>query len=515
MSSWADADDEIVIPEAPRTAEENTIVEELAKATVTSSEAIETTDGSKITVERAGVEELIAAESWEDLNLSSALLKGVYLADFPKPFKIQQAALPLILSGFRKSPKENLLAQAKSGSGKTAAFVLGLLAHVDTQVKAPQAIVVNPTRELANQNAQVIRTLGKVLIEEQGLEIAMALPQSAQGNGIPQRGRGRGRGGPRVREEPVYAHIIVGTPGKTLGWVKSRVVQTQRVTTLVLDEADEMESLGHRDDTRSLRRLLPDDCQVLCFSATYTAEVVHDIERTVFKRQPHNKVLMNLNLVSDDKDESEDRSKLMVRQIAHVWCAAGDHPEGKLGIVEDIFDLLSAQQSIIFVNTRNDVHRIQAILHAKNFSTQDLTGGSSARGGMDARERDAAMQRFRDGQVKVLIATNVVSRGVDVPGVNIVINYDLPIDFESGQADCDTYIHRVGRTGRAGKRGVAINLVDLANPRELSLLRQIERYCFGSGEKEWTHIQKVDAGDVETIKSVAKSHLAPDTSFSS
>ena len=508
MTSWADDAEgpppEPVQPPGEENKEED-VVAALAKAQVSgASEAITTDDGATIRIERAGVEELVAAQSWEDLNLSEALLKGVYLADFPKPFKIQQAALPLILSGFRKVPKENMLAQAKSGSGKTAAFVLGMLANVDLRMKGTQALCVNPTRELANQNANVIRLIGKVLIEEQGLKVDVALPQSfaaADGERGGRRGGRYSRGRGHHADERTDAHIVVGTPGKTLRMVKNRSIQAQGITMLVLDEADEMDSLGHRDDTRSLRKELPDDCQVLCFSATYTDEVVSDIERTVFKRHPHNKVLVDTAQVS----ANEDRSQLMVRQIAHVWCAAGDHPDGKLGIVEDVYDLLSAQQSIIFVNTRRDVHRIQAILQAKNFSTQDLTGGrAGAPGGMDARERDAAMRRFRDGEVKVLIATNVVSRGVDVPGVNIVINYDLPIDFDTGSADCDTYIHRVGRTGRAGKRGVAINLVDATNPRELTVLRQIEQFCFpGEGA-----IHKVDAADVETIKTVAKAHLA-------
>ena len=378
-----------------------------------------------------------------------------------------------------------------------------MLANADLSVLAPQCLCVNPTRELAMQNASVIRLIGKTLMEEQGLTVAMALPQAEAEGGRGRGGRG-GRGGrSRAPEEKIVAQIVVGTPGKTLSLVKRKLIDPRRVTMLVLDEADEMDSLGHRDDTRALRRELPDDLQVLCFSATYTEEVVGDIEKTVFKRRPHNKVLVDA-AVSD----TDDRSQLMVRQIAHVWCAAGDHPDGKLGVVEDVYDLLSAQQSIIFVNTRKDVQRIQALLQAKNFSTQDLTGGRSANGGMDARDRDAAMRRFRDGDVKVLIATNVVSRGVDVPGVNIVINYDLPVDFDTGRADCDTYIHRVGRTGRAGKKGVAINLVDANNPRELSVLRELERYCFGNDQKEWSHIHKVDASDVETIKTVAKAHLA-------
>ena len=159
----------------------------------------------------------------------------------------------------------------------------------------------------------------------------------------------------------------------------------------------------------------------------------------------------------------------MVHEIAHVWCDAKEHPSGKIGIVEDIYDLLSAQQSIIFVNTRKDVSSITQVLKAKNFSVEDLTGGRGSTG-MDANERDRVMGAFRDGKVKVLITTNVIARGIDVPGVNIVINYDLPVVIDYSvprgasskppEPDSDTYIHRVGRTGRAGARGVGARIGD-------------------------------------------------------
>lgn len=279
-----------------------------------------------------------------------------------------------------------------------------------------------------------------------------------------------------------------------------------------------MDARGHRDDTRSLRKALPDAVQVLCFSATYTDEVCRDIETSVFKRHPASKVL-----IPDVSDG--DRSNLMVDEIAHVWCDAAEHAGGKLGIVEDIYDLLSAQQSIIFVNTRKDVQHIARVLTEKNFSVEDLTGGRSGHGGMDGNERDRVMAAFRDGKVKVLITTNVIARGIDVPGVNIVINYDLPVIVDYSQprgastappeADFDTYIHRVGRTGRAGARGVAINLVDDRDSggRDTKTLASLETLCFGKQPKPWTKIRKVpDASDVEAIKKMANEHMAGNAS---
>ncbi|KAJ1450828.1 P-loop containing nucleoside triphosphate hydrolase protein [Pelagophyceae sp. CCMP2097] len=502
--AWGDDD---LVAAAPAPADDvSTALAGMAAAKVGgATELMTTATGETIQIERAsGSDELRAARTWEELDLHPALLKGVYLADLARPFKIQEAALPLILSGFRAKPfRENMLAQAKSGSGKTAAFVLGMLQNVDLSLREPQAICVCPTRELTQQNANVTRQIGKVLMDECGLEVHVAVSETSSSGKGGKGGKGRSSSSSRER---VTAHIVVGTPGKTLGLIKSKGLSTHRVTMLVLDEADEMDARGHRDDTRALRKALPEDVQVLCFSATYTDDVVRDIEASVFKRHASSKVL--IASAADD-----DRSQLMVSEIAHVWCDAAEHPAGKLGIVEDIFDLLSAQQSIIFVNTRNDVHRIASLLQAKNFSTADLTGGRGTNG-MDSTERDRVMQSFRDGKIKVLISTNLIARGIDVPGVNIVINYDLPVDFDqqrgAPKADVDTYIHRVGRTGRAGARGVAINLVDQAgsNGSDLKVLASLESHCFGPQPAPWTMIKKVpDASDVESIKDMAKKHL--------
>ena len=253
---WGDDDDGAAAPApaAPTTGDVDAVAASLASQKVSAVETMKTAEGETIQVERASgdTSELVAARSWEDLNLDPSLLKGVYLANFAKPFKIQEAALPLILSGFRKAPvRENLLAQAKSGSGKTAAFVLGMLENVDVRSPATQALCVCPTRELAQQNAAVTRTIGKVLIEEKGLVVALALSDNA-GKGAGGRGRGR------APKEPVVGHIVVGTPGRTLQLIKTRQLKTQGITMLVLDEADEMDTRGHRDDTRSLRKALPD-----------------------------------------------------------------------------------------------------------------------------------------------------------------------------------------------------------------------------------------------------------------
>ena len=219
------------------------ITETLSKQAVSVVETVKTAEGDTIQVQRAdGAAALVAARTWEELNLDPALLKGVYLANFAKPFKIQEAALPLILDGFKKTPvRENLLAQAKSGSGKTAAFALGMLQNVDLSKPHVQGLCVCPTRELATQNAAVVRLIGKTLVEEKGLVVALALSEGNSG-GRGRGGRGRGRG---ARQEPIRGHIVVGTPGRTLQLIKARALDTRGISMLVLDEADEMDARGH------------------------------------------------------------------------------------------------------------------------------------------------------------------------------------------------------------------------------------------------------------------------------
>mmetsp|Transcript_14536 Transcript_14536/g.43404 ORF Transcript_14536/g.43404 Transcript_14536/m.43404 type:complete len:534 (+) Transcript_14536:309-1910(+) len=481
----------------------------VASSAIKTVQTIEMAGGGKIQVERASgdTSELVAARTWEELQLDPALLRGVYLAKFEKPFKIQEAALPLILAGFRQAPvRHNVLAQAKSGSGKTAAFALGLLQNCNLANPDTQALVVCPSRELANQNKRVIEDIGRVLREERGLIIAAAV---SEGGGKGKGGRGRGGGRGRAAKEPVVAHVVVGTPGRVIQLIRGRQLRTQSISMLVLDEADEMDAKGHRDDTRTIRRALPDSAQVLCFSATYTAEICRDIEASVFLAHPASKILIAA------ADEGTDRSAVMVNEIAHVWCDAAEHPSGKLGIIEDIFDELAANQAIIFINTRREVTSLTKILTDKNFSVEDLTGG------LDAKERDRVMEAFRLGKVKVLITTNVISRGIDVPGVNIVVNYDLPVVVDYSQPrgastkppepDSDTYIHRVGRTGRKGCKGVAINLVDqrTSNGLDLQILAGLEALCFGRQPAKWTKIKKVpDASDVEVIKRMIDEHIA-------
>lgn len=484
------------VHETPGNEDESVLVIEASKLSTSGTEVVETAKGDRIRVERAdGSSALVAIKKWEELELSAKkreeLLHGIYRARFDRPLRIQEAALPLILAGFTKQPRTCLLAQAKSGSGKTAAFVLGMLHNVDISKAKPQALCLCPTRELAQQNARVTVEIGKALIEQQGLSVAVVVAEDRRH--VQSRAR-------------IEAQIVIGTPGKCMEKIQRIKLDVSAVSTLVLDEADEMDAKGLRDTTRELRRKLPMDCQVLCFSATYTQSGIKDIEESVFLRHKCDKIFIEMK----EEGQVDDHIVIMVEEILHVWCDATQHDRGKDGIVEDIFDLLQAQQAYIFVATRQQAHVVQHLLQLKNFATVVLTGGGGQHSGdgMTGEQRDKAMADFRDGKIKVMIATNVLSRGIDVVGVNVVINYDLPVVYETQEADVETYIHRVGRTGRAGAQGLAINLVHGNSSKDMQLLADIETKCFGKQSHPWSKIQQVpDAADVEYIKDMAIRHL--------
>lgn len=499
LSSWGDQEEDL---ESEMTSAAS------MKLQTSGTEELTTAEGETIRVERAeGSSDFAAIKKWEDLALKGEkrefLLRGVYNKRFDRPFKIQEAALPLILAGFARRPRTCLLAQAKSGSGKTAAFVLGMLHNVDSTLNSTQALCVCPTRELALQNATVAQEIGAELMAETGLLVAVVVAED--------RRQMRSR-------EAVRGHVVVGTPGKCMEKIQRSRLEVSAVTTFVLDEADEMDAKGLRETTRELRRKLPSDCQVLCFSATYTQAGIKDIERSVFLRHRCDKIFVEpgaerLGAGSSEDVSNDDQGRVltMVEDILHVWCDASQHPAGKDGVVEDIFDLLQAQQAYIFVATRQQARHVQRLLEAKHFSTVVLTGGGSAiktDDGMTGEQRDRAMADFRDGKTKVMITTNVLSRGIDVVGVNIVINYNLPVVHETQEADLETYVHRVGRTGRAGAKGLAVNLVMANSPKDMKILADLETKCFGPQPTPWTKIKRLpDATDVEYIKDMAATHL--------
>ena len=337
--------------------------------------------------------------------------------NFRKPSKIQERALPLLL----KNPPQNLIGQSQSGTGKTAAFVLNMLSRVDLTTKQPQALVLAPTRELARQIAGVAQLMG-CFLENKGLTITEAIPNPTQGG------------------QQITGQIIVGTPGKTMDMIKRRQLDPKGIKVLTLDEADNMLDMqGLGDQCERTKRLLPNNAQIVLFSATFPDKVLAFADRFAPKA---NQITLEVE-------------KLTVKGIKQMYLDCNSDEE-KYNALVKFYGLMTIASSIIFVKRRDTAAEIERRMTAEGHSVASLTGA------LEGAQRDEVFTRFRDGEAKVLITTNVLSRGIDVQTVTMVINYDIPELFEGpgrGGPDYETYLHRIGRTGRFGRTGAALSFV--------------------------------------------------------
>jgi len=355
---------------------------------------------------------------------------------FERPSAIQEEALPRILA----DPPRNIIGQAQSGSGKTAAFVIGMLYRVKIDSPAtPQALCITPTRELAVQI--VNKCIRPMAAHMEGLKVQLALA------------------GETIRK--CEAHLVVGTPGKIVDWLKRRTINTKNIKVFVLDEADNMVSEGgHRANSIMAKKAMPRSCQSLFFSATFPPEVVEFATKMV---QNPDKILI-----------AAGPEFLVLDVIKQIWIDTQTYDGGKLAFLSDIYSLLTIGQSIVFVGTKRDANEVHRTLTDEGYSCSLLHGQ------VDNNERDATMEAFRNGESSVLITTNVLARGVDVDNVCLVVNYDVPVD-QDRQPDFETYLHRIGRTGRFGRKGTAINLI--SDQPSLQVLAAIEAH-FSTGGKE-------------------------------
>lgn len=390
-----------------------------------------------------------SANSFEELGLAEELMKGIYFMKFSKPSKIQATSLPMILSS--DGEYKNLIAQAHNGSGKTASFVLGMLSRIDFSLNSTQALCLVPTRELARQIEDVILSLGKFTQVTTKLVVKATNAE---------------RSGPRHQNEKIHQHVVVGTPGKVMDLLKKRQINPTKIKVLVLDEADEMvDTQGMGDQTIRIKKLLPRAVQVLLFSATYKDEV----------RGLAEKLAPSANQITIK------RETLSLDKIQQYYIDTGSKEE-RYGVLTEIYELLTLGQSIIFVNTRLDAENLTQKLRTEGHTVSVLYGGQMA-----PEERDRVIDEFRSGTTRVLVTTNVLSRGVDVLAVSAVINYDLPIDFVKRKADAEVYLHRIGRTGRFGRKGIAINFVYDGFTK--NLLEELESYY----SKKITRVEDVEA----------------------
>jgi len=357
---------------------------------------------------------LYSVKSFEELNLRKDLLKGIYDMGFNRPSKIQETALPMLLS---RQP-QNLIAQSQSGTGKTAAFVLTMLSRIDTTNDSPQCLCLSPTFELALQTGKVVEIMGSAM---NNLKICYALKGIRLQKGEKARGQ-----------------IIIGTPGTTMDWVlKMKSIDPKTIKVFVLDEADVMiDTQGHKDQTTRIHRTLnKETCQFLFFSATYDDDVMKFAEKIV----PHANII---------KLKREEETLSNIKQY-QVHCVDIDK---KYDALANIYATLSVGQAVIFCHTRHTAKWLAEKMHAEGYVVALLSGE------LDVASRAKILKRFRDGKERVLVTTNVCARGIDVEQVTLVVNFDLPMTKDR-HPDYETYIHRIGRTGRFGKSGVAINFV--------------------------------------------------------
>ncbi|KAI9633568.1 P-loop containing nucleoside triphosphate hydrolase protein [Dioszegia hungarica] len=358
-------------------------------------------------------------DNFDNMELKSDLLRGVYAYGFERPSAIQQRAIMPIITG------RDCIAQAQSGTGKTATFSISILQRIDTTVKKTQALILAPTRELAQQIQKVVVALGDYL----NVDCHACV------------------GGTAVREDMAKLndgpHVVVGTPGRVFDMINRGALKTDGVKMFCLDEADEMLSTGFKDSIYDIFQLLPADTQVVLLSATMPVEVLEVTKK--FMRDPI-RILVK-------------RDELTLEGIRQFYIAV-EKEDWKLDTLCDLYETVTITQAVIFCSTRRKVDWLTSKLHEREFTV------SAMHGDMDQTQREVIMKEFRSGSSRVLIATDLLARGIDVQQVSLVINYDLPASKEN-------YIHRIGRGGRFGRKGVAINFV---NAEDVKMLREIEQF---------------------------------------
>lgn len=360
------------------------------------------------------------AIKFEDLNLDAKILRAVTDMGFEAASPIQGQSIPLELEGL------DIIGQAQTGTGKTAAFGIPLLQKVDPKSKKLQAIILCPTRELAIQVSEEIRRLAEYM---HGVKV---LPIYG--------GQEIGR---QIRSLKDGIQVIIGTPGRVMDHMRRKTLKLEHVHTVVLDEADEMLNMGFLEDMETILSELPEERQTVMFSATMPPAIAEIAKK--FQKDPE--------IVKVVKKE------LTVPKVTQYYYEV--KPKTKVEVMCRLLDMYDPKLSIVFCNTKRQVDDLVQELQGRGYFAEGLHGD------LKQMQRDRVMNSFRNGRTDILIATDVAARGIDVDDVEAVFNYDIPQDDEY-------YVHRIGRTGRAGREGKAFSLVV---GREVYKLREIQRYC--------------------------------------
>lgn len=346
------------------------------------------------------------ADSFVDMNLNEDVLRGVFASGFETPSYIQRRAIVPCIEG------HDVIAQSQSGTGKTATFVIPVLQRIDASRSETQALILTPTRELAKQIWNVVITLG----EFTGVRChACVGGTSVEGDVKALRSKA--------------PHVVAGTPGRVFDMLTRGSLSAGAVKTLVLDEADRMLGPGLKDQISDIFARLPPNVQTILLSATMPADALEAA----------------LKFTRDPKRILVKKEELTLEGIRQFYVNA-EKEELKLETLCDLYGSLQLSQAVIFLNTRRKAEWLTRRMTSRDFTVSLLHGE------MDQRERDEVMKEFRSGSSRVLVTTDLLARGIDVRRVSVVINYDLPTNLEN-------YIHRIGRGGRFGGKGVAINMI--------------------------------------------------------
>lgn len=357
---------------------------------------------------------------FDELNIDERILRAIEDMGFEETSPIQTQAIPAVCEGI------DVVGQAQTGTGKTAAYTIPMLMKIDSQIKKPQAIVLCPTRELAVQVAEEIRKLAKYMSDIKVLPVYGGQEIVRQ-----------------IKSLKTGVQIIVGTPGRVMDHMRRKTVKFDNINMVILDEADEMLDMGFREDMETILTETPEDRQTVMFSATMPKAIM-DIAR---------------NFQKDARIIKVVRKELTVSNIEQFYYEV--RPKNKTEVLCRLIDIYNPRLSVVFCNTKRQVDELISELKGRGYFADGIHGD------MKQQQRDRVMDDFRSGKVDILIATDVAARGIDVDDVDMVFNYDIPQDEEY-------YVHRIGRTGRAGRSGMALSFI---SGKEVYKLKDIERYC--------------------------------------
>jgi len=363
----------------------------------------------------------IEIENWDDLNLNTDLLRGIYAYGFEKPSPIQRRAIKPIVDG------KDLIAQAQSGTGKTATFTIGALSKVNLEINETQVIILSPTRELSKQTASVMLGIGSVLKD---LRVQVVV------------------GGSSIDEDSAFMrnnvpHVIAGCPGRVYDMIRRNHIQANTVKLVILDEADEMLSTGFKEQVYNIFQHFKNDIQVALFSATLPPYINNITSK--FMRDP-----VRITVKTE---------QLTLEGISQFYVGVEDDMQ-KYATLKDLYAFMSVSQCIIYCNSIKRVSDLYDAMIEDGFPVCRIHSN------MEKMEREKAFADFRSGASRVMISSNVTARGIDIQQVSCVINFDVPKDVH-------TYLHRIGRSGRWGRKGVGLNLI---TRRDSAKLKEIEEY---------------------------------------